>query len=266
MTAADTSSLLLEGAIEPLGRLSDASNDALLVRVGGEAAGAVAVYKPVAGERPLWDFPDGTLAEREVAAYAISQAGGWGAVPTTVLREGPLGVGSVQEWVGSLDEPPGRVVEVFPPNRVPEGWHPVLEGEGRRGEPLVVAHADTPEVRAMAVFDVVLNNSDRKGSHLLVAEGRLFGIDHGVSLHTEPKLRTILWGWAGEPIPRAEQERVAAVATALAEPDSPLRSQLERLLTPAEVAALKARCHALLEYPAYPVPSGRWPAIPWPPL
>ena len=266
MSAADTSSLLLEGAIEPLGRLSDASNAALLVRIGHEAAGAVAVYKPVSGERPLWDFPDGTLAEREVAAYLISEAGGWGTVPTTVLRRGPLGVGSLQEWVGSLEEPPDRVVDVFAPTQIPSGWHVVLRGEGRRGEQLVVAHADTPELRAVAVLDALLNNADRKGSHLLVAGERLYGIDHGLSLHEEPKLRTVLWGWAGEPIAPGDQERVSAVATALAEPDSTLRTRLEDLLTPGEVTALEARCRALLEHPAYPLPSGTWPAIPWPPV
>jgi uncharacterized repeat protein (TIGR03843 family) len=263
---ADTLSLLLEGPLQPIGRLVDASNAALLVRVGDASSAVPAVYKPVTGERPLWDFPEGSLAHREVAAYLVSEAGGWGAVPTTVLRDGPFGLGSVQEWVGPVDGSPTPVVDAFPPGEVPAGWLVVLHGEGARGQPVHVAHADTEALRSMAVLDLVLNNADRKGSHLLAVDDRLYGIDNGLSLHREVKLRTVLWGWAGQPISPEDQHRLASLAEVLAERASGPRQRLAELLSSGELDALEARCRALLDDPAYPLPSGGWRAIPWPPL
>jgi uncharacterized repeat protein (TIGR03843 family) len=226
----------------------------------------LAIWKPVAGERPLWDFPDGTLAQREVAAHLISTTAGWDIVPPTVLREGPHGVGSLQAWVGDPDVPPEYVVDVVPPDRVPSGWLPVLQGEGADGRPVVVVHEDSPAVRSVAVFDAVLNNSDRKGSHLVRDGDRLRGFDHGVSLHTDDKLRTVFWGFAGQAIPREDRVRLDRLATSLADPGSDLLARLATLITRAEVAALVARVRALRDHPAYPRPSGEWPAIPWPPL
>lgn len=248
-----------------LGALADASNLALLVRLGDDD-GPLAVYKPVSGERPLWDFPDGSLAAREVAARFVCAAGGWDVVPETVLRQGPQGLGSVQRWVGDPEEAPEHPVDVVRAGHVPEGWVPVLRGEDERGRPVVVVHEDTPAARSVAAFDAVINNADRKGSHLVRVEGGLRGFDHGVSLHEEQKLRTVLWGFAGQPLADAELARVDRVLSAVSDGTSDLRRDLDLLLTPAEVGALGARCRVLLEAAAYPTPSGQWPAIPWPPL
>ena len=251
--------------MEVLGRLVDASNLALLVRVGG-VDGTLAIYKPVAGERPLWDFPDGTLAAREVAAWLVSSTGGWDIVPETVLRTGPHGTGSIQRWVGDPESEPEYAVTLVSPGAVPAGWLPVLEGEDGNGRPVVLVHEDSPGTRAVAAFDAVINNSDRKGSHLVREGGALRGFDHGVSLHEEDKLRTVFWGFAGQPLAAAELDRIATVHDAAVDGSSPLRGRLDELLSPAEVAALVQRCRALLDDAAYPRPSGAWPAIPWPPL
>ena len=256
--------LLEEGDLDVVGRIADASNLALLVRVG--ATGPLAIYKPVSGERPLWDFPEGTLAAREVAAYLLSAAGGWDIVPETVLRDGPRGVGSVQRWVGDPEGEPEHPVDVVAPDEVARGWLPVLRGEGSDGRPVVVVHEDSPAMRAVAVFDAMVNNSDRKGSHLVREAGALRGFDHGVCLHEDDKLRTVVWGFAGQQIADADLARVERVLADLTDGTSTLRLALEPLLTAAEVAALEARCRTLLDHAAYPVPSGQWPAIPWPPL
>ncbi len=252
--------------LEVVGRLADASNAAYRVRAGAGERGVLAIYKPVAGERPLWDFPDGTLAEREYAAWLLSEAGGWGIVPPTVLRDGPAGVGSVQAWVGDPEVPPEYAVDVVAPDRVAPGWLPVMRGEGPEGEPLVVVHEDTPELRAVAVFDAVINNGDRKGSHLVRDGAAIRGFDHGVSLHAEDKLRTVLWGWAGQPLPCEEVDRLTALRSSLASESSALSAALAELLTGSELTALRARVQRLLERAAYPLPGEGWPAIPWPPL
>jgi uncharacterized repeat protein (TIGR03843 family) len=257
--------VLEEADLVVLGRLADASNLALLVRAGGDT-GPLAVYKPVRGERPLWDFPDGTLAAREVAAYVISATGGWDVVPETVLRVGPHGIGSVQRWVGDPEVEPEHPVDVVAPDAVPEGWLPVLEGEDGRGRPVLVVHEDSEPLRAVAAFDAVINNSDRKGSHLVREDGELRGFDHGVSLHEESKLRTVLWGFAGQPLSAVDLERIGRVLAAVEDGTSELRASMDTLITPAEVAALEARCRRLLARAAYPVPSGQWPSIPWPPI
>jgi uncharacterized repeat protein (TIGR03843 family) len=257
--------VLEEADVDVLGRLADASNLALLVRVGG-AEGPLAIYKPVLGERPLWDFPEGTLAAREVAAFVISATGGWDVVPETVLRAGPHGPGSLQRWVGDPEVDPEHPVDVVAPNAIPEGWLPVLHGEDPEGRPLVVVHEDSTAVRAVASFDAVINNSDRKGSHLVREGGDLRGFDHGVSLHEDAKLRTVLWGFAGEPLGAVELERISRVLGSLEDGTSDLRAGLDTLITAAEVAALEARCHSLLDHGEYPRPSGEWPSIPWPPI
>jgi len=257
--------LLATADLVVLGALSDASNLALLVRLGGDD-GPLAVYKPVSGERPLWDFPDGSLAAREVAARLVSETGGWDVVPETVLRDGPHGAGSVQRWVGDPGVAPDHPVDLVPAGAVPPGWVAVLRGEDEGGRPVLVVHEDSPGLRAVAVFDAVINNSDRKGSHLVREGAALRGFDHGVSLHEEDKLRTVLWGFAGQPIADLDLVRVERVLGAVSDGTSELRTSLDELLTPAEVAALEARCRHLLGHAAYPQPSGQWPAIPWPPL
>jgi uncharacterized repeat protein (TIGR03843 family) len=252
--------LLRHGEITVQGRLVDASNATLFCEISGDGAQARCVYKPVAGERPLWDFPDGTLAGREVAAYAVSEAAGWSIVPPTVLRDGPFGPGMCQLWVDSDESV--ELVDVVPPRAVPPGWRHVLDALGAGGEPVVLGHADDPRLRRMAVLDVVLNNADRKGGHVLPGpDGVVRGVDHGVCFHTEPKLRTVLWGWAGERLSDEEVEVLHLLDDAL---EGALGAELLALISAAEVTACRRRVRQLLRDAALPYPVEGWPAIPWP--
>lgn len=229
--------LLRDGALEVEGRLVDASNATLLATATLDGVGQHCVYKPVAGERPLWDFPEGTLAGREVAAYEVSEATGWALVPPTVYRDGPFGPGMCQLWVG-VD----TSVDVVA----------LLRGEH-------------PQLRRMAVFDAVVNNADRKGSHVLPqADGHIYGIDHGVCFSAEDKLRTLLWQWRGEPLTDETRRALETLGEELA--GGTLRDRLASLLTPDEVAALQARVDDLVLSGTHPYPSGDWPALPWPPF
>lgn len=261
----DTGSVLPEGEIAVLGRHPSASNIVLVAELRAADLEPVTVsYKPISGERPLWDFPDGSLAAREVAAALIDRLGGFDLIPDTVLREGPVGPGSVQRWVGEVTAPVSTPVAVTPPDEVPAGNIVVLAGEDEGGDPLLLSHPDDSRLRSMAVLDAVLNNSDRKGGHVLVHEGRLWGIDHGVSLHVDPKLRTVLWGWAGDPIVPEDRSRLRTLAAALEE--TTVEEELLRLLTHEEVEALRGRVARLLATSTHPEPSEDWPSIPWPPL
>lgn len=256
----------LEGELEVVGRIAASSNFSVLGRIGG-AGGRYVIYKPVRGERPLWDFPEGTLAGREVAAHLVSELGGWHVVPTTVLRDGPLGAGAVQQWIGDPFDPVAtdRVVDVVPAGRVPAGWLGVIDGTTPDGTDVTVAHADTDDVRSLSVLDAVLNNSDRKGSHCLRDDGgRLWAIDHGVSFHATPKLRTVLWGWAGEPLTPADTRRLEAVADGLDRDE--VMAELKELLPSPDVVALRARTNDLLRRRRHPLPSPDWPSVPWPAL
>lgn len=251
--------VLRSGAIEVRGRLVDASNATLFCSVELDGVTLDCVYKPVRGERPLWDFPDGTLAAREVAAHLVSEAAGAGLIPPTVLRDGPLGPGMVQLWV-DVDEGPG-LVRVVPPDGVPEGWRVILTAHDRHGGPALLVHADTPAIRRLAVLDLVLNNADRKGGHVLSAQGRVFGIDHGVCLHVEDKLRTVLWGFLGEPLSGRDLDMLATLASALSGPGA---AGLAGHLTPKEVRALGDRVDRLRGHGVFPEPTGDRPPIPWP--
>jgi uncharacterized repeat protein (TIGR03843 family) len=266
-TDAEVVDLLASGDLTPVGRIVDSSNGALLCSVapagGGDTEPLLVIHKPEVSERPLWDYPDGTLAGRERAAYLVSAAGAFDVVPPTVLRDGPLGPGSVQLWVGPVRGVPDPLVDVTPADAVPDGWVVVLEGESRGGAPVVVSHSPEPALRTVAVLDAVLNNSDRKGSHLLRDGELVRGCDHGVSLGVEPKLRTVLWGWAGDPLPEADLARLEKLLDALRDG---LPDQLEPLLTRAEVRALRARTESLLRTQRHPLPQPGWPAIPWPAL
>ncbi|WP_405008620.1 SCO1664 family protein [Kitasatospora purpeofusca] len=258
--------LLREGALTVHGRLTDASNAALYCTVGTDRAdglAAQAVYKPVAGERPLWDFPDGTLAGREVAAYELSAATGWGLVPPTVLRDGPHGPGMVQLWV-EPDPDADPLLALQDPAGPEDGWLPIVRAEVGDGRTALLVHPDDARLRRLAVLDAVLNNADRKGGHLIpAADGRIYGIDHGVTFHREGKLRTLLWGWAGSPLP----EEAAAVLAGLAgQLDGALGERLAPHLTAAELDATRARVAALLAAGTHPLPSEDWPSIPWPPI
>ena len=264
-TGAELEELLTRGELTPVGRISGSSNGALLCVVGDPADELLAIHKPELTERPLWDYPDGTLVARERAAYLVSEAGGWHAVPPTVLRDGPRGPGPVQRWVGGLDpaEDGPPLVDVTPASQVPDGWHVVLEGESPAGDAVVVSHSPEAALRAVAVLDAVLNNSDRKGGHLLRDGESVLGCDHGVSLGVEPKLRTVLWGWAGEPFLPADVERLDRLGAAL---EDGLAEALEPLLTLAEIAALGERTADLRRLARHPLPHDGWPAIPWPAL
>ena len=230
--------LLASGELTVTGRLVDASNATLYCTVRLGDTEAACVYKPVAGERPLWDFPDGTLAGREVAAYQVSAAAGWGIVPPTVYRDGPFGPGMCQLWI---DLDPGvDLIELARSDR-------------------------DPALRAMAVFDAVINNADRKIGHLLPApDGRLYGCDHGVCFGLEYKLRTVLWQWRGEPLPAADIRALERLRGLMADGD--LAARLGRWLTEEEVAATGSRIEQLLRHGVHPYPPEDWPAVPWPPI
>ncbi|MCX5148626.1 MULTISPECIES: SCO1664 family protein [unclassified Streptomyces] len=268
--------LLAKGELTVVGRIREASNAVLLCTVTYGDASADCVYKPVKGERPLWDFPDGNLAQREVAAYLVSEAMGWGLVPPTVLRDGPYGEGMVQQWIESAPAEDGPqdaaesdesgLLALVEGEEAGEGWKPVALADVGEGRTALLVHADDPRLRRLAVLDAVINNGDRKGGHLLPApDGRLYGIDHGVTFHREDKLRTLLWGWAGEPLTDEAREVLAALAARLAEGE-PLATRLAELITPVELAAVRARVAHLLRTGVHPQPSGQWPAIPWPPV
>ncbi len=196
------------------------------------------VYKPIAGERPLWDFPSGSLAGREVAAYAVSRAAGWDVVPPTVMRDGPFGPGMCQLWI---DHDPD--VDLIALSR----------------------RADHPGLRDMAVFDAVVNNADRKIGHLLpVPDGHLYGCDHGVCFAEDYKLRTVLWQWRGKTLPRRSVDALRRLSTQLTE--GSLAAELAGLLTASEIGAVRSRIDTLLKHRVHPYPPEDWPAVPWPPI
>ncbi|MDX3639473.1 SCO1664 family protein [Streptomyces sp. MB09-02B] len=256
--------LLAEGELTVRGQVREASNAVLYCTVAHEGREAACVYKPVAGERPLWDFPDGTLAQREVAAYEVSEVTGWGLVPPTVLRDGPYGQGMCQLWIEGV--PGSELLALVDGEEAGEGWKAVGFAEVGDGETALLVHADDQRLRRLAVLDAVVNNADRKGGHLLPgAEGRLYGIDHGVTFNVENKLRTLLWGWAGEPLTEEAVDVLERLRDALGEGGA-LAAKLVALITPAELDATRERVAALLKSGRHPEPSGEWPAIPWPPV
>jgi uncharacterized repeat protein (TIGR03843 family) len=245
-----TLDLLADGKLEVKGRLVDASNATLYCTIGTgrgrrpakgqkNAENTIAcVYKPIAGERPLWDFPVGSLAGREVAAYAVSRAAGWDVVPPTVMRDGPFGPGMCQLWIDHDPE-----VDLIALSR----------------------RTDHAGLRDMAVFDAVVNNADRKIGHLLpVADGHLYGCDHGVCFAEDYKLRTVLWQWRGKTLPRRSVEALRRLSTQLTE--GSLKVELAGLLTASEISAIRDRIATLLEHRVHPYPPTDWPAVPWPPI
>lgn len=233
----DALELLRGGDLSVEGRLMDASNATMYCAISADGVSAGCVYKPIAGERPLWDFPDGTLAGREVAAFEISSASGWDIVPPTVYRDGPLGPGMVQLWIAEDDATElGTLLRM------------------RENAPL----------RRIAVFDAVINNADRKGGHLLpTRNGHIFGVDHGVSFHVEDKLRTVLWQWAGKRLP---EEAVDTLSGLRAQLEGALCEQISAMLAPREVRRTVRRIEGMLASLRHPRPSDDWPAVPWPPI
>lgn len=326
--APNVHTLLTQGRLEIAGRLTDASNVTLLGRLELDGATLHCIYKPIRGERPLWDFPSGTLAYREFAAYRLSEVAGWHCVPMTVLRPGPFGDGMVQEWIGpapdlvlELAEPddvedaedgadseigdgaedldddsddeylelddeylidpvvddagdpartsdevtplPADLVVLVPSTEVPAGWLPVFRALDNDGTVLAVCHADDPRLAVIAGFDAVVNNADRKAPHLLTtADERILGVDHGLTFHVEDKLRTILWGWAGRPLPAAVLDGLRRLKRWIAEPDD----ELGTLLTRSELRELARRIDRLLAERVFPDPPQDRTPIPWPPL
>jgi hypothetical protein len=227
------------GELSVTGRLVDASNATLYGVIkaidGAESDEIRVIYKPVAGERPLWDFPDGNLANREYAAFLISEIAEWNLVPTTILREGPFGPGMVQQWI-DIDE----------------------------SVDLALFYSqDKPLLRKLALFDAVINNTDRKIGHLLpTSDGKLLGCDHGVTFHHEDKLRTVLWQWAGMVLSDQEIIELQKLAEEILKEQVVLRE----LITETELQALLARIERLISTGRFPEPSDEWPAVPWPPF
>lgn len=238
LTADQVLELLRVGSMEIRGLLPGSSNYTFLADVTHGAYRGLAVYKPVQGETPLWDFPHGTLSNRELAAYLVSEALGWHLVPPTVVRVGPYGKGAVQWFV---DADFRQHYFTF------------------RDDP---AHYLT--VRKIAAFDLVVNNADRKSGHcLLDREGRVWAIDHGICFHVQPKLRTVIWDCAGEPLPEEVTAGLHRLREALA-PDCELARSLEPLLSAGELRALVRRVEALLDCGVYPAPDPHRRCYPWP--
>ena len=231
-----TANELFEGELKVVGRLVDASNATLyaeIVRGTTTDENPKVIYKPIAGERPLWDFPEGTLANREYAAYLLSKEAGFDLVPKTVLRDGPFGKGMVQEWIDTDEET----------------------------DVVSFGQSDDSSLRKMALFDAIINNTDRKFGHLLITKGKqVFGCDHGVTFHEEDKLRTVLWQFAGEKFNQTEIRLLKASLQVV--------SSLEfiELLSEREIAATKMRINSLLSLNEFPLPNPNWPAVPWPPV
>ena len=232
MATDDKRSILTLGEMSVTGRLVDASNATLFATTTHGSEEVACIYKPVAGERPLWDFPNGTLADREYAAFLVSDFLGLDLVPLTILREGPYGIGMVQQWI-DIDESVD-LAAYFSQN--------------------------LPQLRAMAFFDAIINNTDRKIGHLLPNEtGHLYGCDHGVTFHEEDKLRTVLWQWAGDGLSIAEVKSLEILRDSLGS-----SFDLSQHITEVEINALHARVVRLIENGVMPLPNPEWPAIPWP--
>jgi uncharacterized repeat protein (TIGR03843 family) len=230
---------LATGELTILGLMPNSSNYTFLAKAETpEGETTLAIYKPRRGEIPLWDFPPGTLAQREVAAYVVARALGWPSVPPTVLRDGPEGIGSAQLFIE------------FDP--------------AQHYFTLQETHADA--FREVALFDVVINNADRKGGHCLLAgDGHIFLIDHGVCFNEDEKLRTVIWEYIDEPIAPDKLAGLLRLAGDLSDPRASLRAELDDLLAPQEVEAMRRRLDALIEAGAYPPPVSDRP-YPWPPV
>ena len=223
---------LLSQSMRVVGRLIDASNATLLAEIESDNQTQKVIYKPVAGEKPLWDFQDGNLAHREYCAFLLSNRAGFDLVPSTVLRDGPFGFGMVQEWIYTDEE-----IDI-----------------------INFGQSDDSQLKRMAIFDAIINNTDRKYGHLLYKEGKLLGCDHGVTFHSEDKLRTVIWQFSGEKIDKQEMLLIES-ASALDYPNL-----FESYLTQDEIAAIYERINQLLKSGRFPSPSENWPAIPWPPV
>lgn len=233
--------LLTRGDLQPQGLLPWGSNYTFLVNVTLGELQTAAIYKPREGERPLWDFPDGTLCQREVAAFVVSQALDWFIVPPTVLRDGPHGVGMVQFYIDCNPD---------------EHYFTLKEDE---------RFAD--QFKRIALFDLLINNADRKSGHCLRAsDDHIWAIDHGVAFSVEPKLRTVIWDFAGEDVPIGLRADLRQFRARLDQPGDPAVKSLTKLLDRREIGALKRRADQLIQSGCYPRPLPGYRQIPWPPV
>jgi len=228
-----SSETLFTGDIKVIGRLIDASNATLMGEIVSPNSSIKVIYKPIAGEKPLWDFQDGNLAFREYCAFLVSELADFSIVPATVLRDGPFGLGMVQQWI-EID----KTVDV-----------------------VEFGQSEDRQLRKLALFDSIINNTDRKYGHLLIdSDKKLFGCDHGVSFHSQNKLRTVIWQFAGQKFTTEEMsllERTREVN---------FNGVFENYLTDIEISAFLDRINALIASGTFPFPSDEWPAIPWPPV
>ncbi|MFM9015845.1 MAG: SCO1664 family protein [Candidatus Nanopelagicus sp.] len=221
------------GDIKVIGRLIDASNATLMGEIVSPNSSIKVIYKPIAGEKPLWDFQDGNLAFREYCAFLVSELAAFNIVPATILRDGPFGLGMVQQWI-EID----KTVDV-----------------------VEFGQSEDSQLRKLALFDSIINNTDRKYGHLLIdSDGKLFGCDHGVSFHSQNKLRTVIWQFAGEKFTTEE----IALLERTREVD--FNGVFENYLTDIEISAFSDRINTLTASGTFPLPSDEWPAIPWPPV
>jgi uncharacterized repeat protein (TIGR03843 family) len=228
--------LLAKGTLTIHGLLPWSTNDTFLVTVAGEGLQTLAVYKPRRGERSLWDFPNGTLYRREYAAYLVSEGLAWHIVPPTVVRKGPYGIGCLQLYI---DADPSAHYFAF---------------RGRY----------TDQLQRIALFDYVTNNADRKAGHcLLDRHGRLWAIDHGITFHAEFKLRTVIWDFVGQEIPRCFLDDLHRLLSDLEQ--GPLVKSLTHWLSPEEIEATRQRLRLLIRLGRFPGP-GRGMTVPWPPV
>jgi hypothetical protein len=227
---------LLSGELIVEGRLVDASNATLFGKVlTSDQSSFSVVYKPIAGERALWDFDTGNLASREVASHLISEAGQFNCVPLTVMRDGPFGIGAVQQWI-DLD--------------------PDLDL-------IAIGQQSTPALRNLALFDVVINNTDRKFGHILpISESEVLGCDHGLTFHEEFKLRTVLWQYAGQELNKDEKSKLESLKRRIS---GDIGASLGELISKDEIDSLLERIEMLISE-GFPYPSAQWPAVPWPPV
>ncbi len=219
--------------LTPIGRIAQASNASFLCEIDG---GLQVIYKPIRGELPLWDFPEGSLAARETAAYLVSEALELGVVPPTILRDGPAGEGAVQLWIDHV------------------GVHRAVD----------LVNASDEGLRRLALFDAIVNNGDRKGGHILpLPDGRILGVDHGVTFAVEPKLRTVLWAWRSKAFTEEERLVISHGVQGLTD-NGALRAQLSPILDGEEIDAMAARLSELAATGCFPEPSPDWPPLPWP--
>jgi uncharacterized repeat protein (TIGR03843 family) len=250
---------LVKHSFKVLTKISTASNLALLLQSESESNPIKAIFKPILGVQPLWDFPNNDLIEREFATFILSEQANLDLVPPTAIRKiENFGTGMIQLWI---EDAKVEIVKLFDSNSISEEYLPVLEGRDQADKPVTLAVKDSAWVDQLTIFDAVINNSDRKASHIITtSSGKSWAIDHGVSWHTENKLRSVLWGKAGQELTSEARSTLQHLEESLIEKND----VLSEFLTQQEIDAAFSRLAILKESGAFPVPNENWPAIPWP--